>query len=373
MAKRIGILTAGSDSPGLNAAIRAIGKTAISAYGMQVVGFLDGFEGLVNDQFIEVENNALSGTLTAGGTTLGTSRMKPHEFKVGNTVIDLTDQAIENYHKHHLDALVCLGGNETQESAARLSKAGLNILTLPHSIENNIPETDVSVGFDTALGVASEAIDRLHSTAHSHHRIMIVEITGMHAGWLTLAAGLSGGADVILIPEIPYTVEKVVEAILNRNKAGKRFSIVAIAEGAVLSENIAFFERSREMNDRMHTGEDREKVARQLEHIQKEYPGTTLFLADRLSTLMNLETRTTLLGYLLRGGAPSARDRILATQLGSACLENIQSGQFGNMLALQAGKVVPIPLESIRSRGNPVLAGHSWLISAKQVGTSLGD
>jgi len=232
MTKHIGILTAGGDSPGLNAAIRGVGRAAQNHYGMHIIGFRDGFRGLVENLIIRLDGEFLSGILTTGGTVLGTSRDKPHKMQVGDKVLDMTDVIAKNYADNHLDVLVCLGGGGTQKNSLRLKQKGLNIITLPKTIDNDIAFTDTSIGFDTALGIATEAIDRLHSTAHSHHRIIVVEIMGHRAGWLALGAGISGGADVILIPEIPYQIEIVADAIRKRVRNGKKFSIVAMAEGA---------------------------------------------------------------------------------------------------------------------------------------------
>src|SRR5688572_5616161 len=236
MAKCIGILTAGGDSPGLNAAIRGIGKAALGAHGMRVIGFRDGFRGLMENRVIQLDSSSLSGILTIGGTILGTSRDKPHRMTVGSKVMDMTEVIVENYRRHHLDALVCLGGGGTQRNAHYLMQQGLNIVTVPKTIDNDVAMTDVTFGFDTALGIATEAIDRLHSTAHSHHRIIVLEIMGHNAGWLALGSGIAGGADVILIPEMPYDVEKIADAIRKRSHGGKNFSIVAVSEGAVSRE-----------------------------------------------------------------------------------------------------------------------------------------
>ena len=236
MAKTIGILTAGGDSPGLNAAIRGVGKAAIGAYGMHVVGFRDGFRGLMENRGSALSPSDLSGILTIGGTILGTSRDKPNRMPVGGKTMDMTDAIVATYHKHHLDGPVCLGGGGTQKNAFHLLQHGLNVITLPKTIDNDVAHTDVSFGFDTALGIATDAIDRLHSTAHSHHRIIVVEVMGHNAGWLALGAGIAGGADVILIPEIPYDVEAVAEAIRHRSRTGSEFSIVAVSEGAMSRE-----------------------------------------------------------------------------------------------------------------------------------------
>src|ERR1700677_332257 len=232
-AKRIGILTAGGDSPGLNAAIRGVGKTALGYYGMDIIGFRDGFRGLVEDRRLKLDKSTLAGILTVGGTILGTSRDKPHRMEIDGRTKDMTGAVKDNLKKWGIDCLVCLGGGGTQKSALRLHKAGINVITLPKTIDNDVAITDSSFGFATALDIATEAIDRLHSTAHSHHRIIVAEIMGHRAGWLTLGAGIAGGADAILIPEIPYDVESIAEAIRLRSAHGTNFSIVAVAEGAM--------------------------------------------------------------------------------------------------------------------------------------------
>src|SRR3954469_372166 len=244
MPKSIGILTSGGDCPGLNAAIRGVGKAAHSKFDMRVIGFRDGFRGLMENRTTFLDRSALSGILTVGGTILGTSRDKPQRMLIGGKEIDVTDAIIANYEKHHLDALVCLGGGGTQKNALYLKEKGLNVITLPKTIDNDVAMTDVTFGFDTALGIATEAIDRLHSTAHSHHRIVVVEIMGHRAGWLALGAGIAGGADVILIPEIPYDVDCVARAIRERTRNGKPFSIVAVAEGAASRKDSAIFKKA---------------------------------------------------------------------------------------------------------------------------------
>jgi 6-phosphofructokinase len=231
--KRIGILTAGGDSPGLNAAIRGVGKTALGFYGMEILGFRDGFRGLVEDRKFKLDKAALSGILTVGGTILGTSRDKPHRMVIDGRTQDMTETIVKNYKNYGLDALVCLGGGGTQKNALRLHNAGLNVITLPKTIDNDVAMTDSTFGFATAMDIATETIDRLHSTAHSHHRIVVAEIMGHRAGWLTLGAGIAGGADVILIPEIPYDVMKIADAIKRRSRHAANFSIIAVAEGAM--------------------------------------------------------------------------------------------------------------------------------------------
>jgi len=369
--KRVGILTAGSDSPGLNAAIRAIGKAALSE-GFELTGFLDGFTGLLEDHTIPLQAPALSNILTAGGTILGTSKDRPQEMEETHGP-EHVQSAIDTYHKHKLDGLVCLGGLETQQSALYLQQHGLNVITLPKSIENNIALTEVSVGFDTALGIAAEAIDRLHSTAHSNHRIIVVEITGHTTGWLTLGAGIASGADVVLLPEIPYSMDKVAGAILKRSQAGKRFSLVAVAEGSRSQEDVAFYERSLSLNASRRSGKEANKAAARIERLETQFTGNTLLLANRLEQMTGLETRTTILGYLLRGGTPSATDRVLATQFGSVCVSYIAKNQFGIMVAQQGGKITAVPLEDVAGKIKTVPGDHPWLRGARQVGTNLGD
>ncbi len=226
MSKQLGILTAGGDSPGLNAAIRGIGKSALALGDTQIIGFRDGFRGLMENRIMRLDRETLSGILTRGGTILGTSRDKPHKMPVGSEVMDMTEVICDNYRRHNLDALICIGGGGTQKNAYRLAQKGLNIITLPKTIDNDVAMTDVTFGFHTAMEIATEAIDRLHSTAHSHHRIIVVEIMGHNAGWLALGAGVAGGADVILIPEIPYDLGIVADAIPQTQSHTDDFSAV---------------------------------------------------------------------------------------------------------------------------------------------------
>jgi len=371
MGKRIGILTAGSDCPGLNTAIRGFGKAARNTYDMTLVGFRDGFRGLISNKTIDLSGDALSNILTAGGTILGTSRDVPHDMP-GNGG-DKTDQAVGVYQKNELDGLVCIGGRETQAAALRLKQAGIEVITLPKSADNNVPMTDTTIGFDTAKDIATEAIDRLHSTANSNHRIIIVEVMGREVGWLTLGAGIAAGADVILIPEIPYDISKISQAILARNKAGKMFSIVAVAEGATSSELEAFFERSMKMNRKVHEGESLETGKERMTQLKKKYTGQTLLLANRLEETTGLESRITILGYLLRGGAPSATDRVLATHLSTRAADLVNEGTFGVMVGSQGGSAVSVPLEEVVDKQKPVPLDHPWIVGARHVGTVFGD
>ena len=260
MSLHIGVLTSGGDCPGLNAAIRGLGRTARTQYGMRVTGFLNGFRGIALGQTVELDDQMLSGILTDGGTILGTSRDKPHRMNIGGKVTDMTDAIVDNYHKLHLDILVCIGGGGTQKNAKRLMDAGLKVITLPKTIDKDIGMTDSTFGFDTALQIATEAIDRLHSTATSHERIIVLEVMGHRAGWLALEAGIAGGADVILLPEIPYDPKKVAESIRNRTMSGKRFSIVAVAEGAMALEDAKVVEALLKEKDAAETKKERAAV-----------------------------------------------------------------------------------------------------------------
>ncbi len=372
MNKHVGVLTAGGDCPGLNAVLRGIGKSALEHFGMQVIGFKDGFRGLMEDRTVRLDENTLSGILTLGGTILGTSRDKPHRMPVGDKLLDMTDVIVNNYKRHHLDVLVCIGGGGTHKSAYRLKERGLNIITLPKTIDNDVAMTDVTFGFDTALTIATEAIDRLHSTAHSHHRIVVVEIMGHNAGWLALGSGISGGADVILLPEIPYNVNKVADAILDRSRSGKHFSIVAVAEGAVPEdEEEEEGEAKKDKNNKKKA--DKKKDRDDSWESQPEQDGKTMRLAKRLEELTQLESRVTILGYLQRGGTPSAGDRLLATRLGTACAALINEGTYGVMLAARGDSTEPVALEEVVGKRKTVPLDHPWIESARRVGTCLGD
>ena len=373
MSKMIGILTSGGDSPGLNAAIRGIGKALLGRYGMKVLGFRDGFRGMMENRTQLLDSEALSGILTLGGTILGTSRDKPYAMPVAGKMRDMTEVIVENYRRHHLDALVCLGGGGTQKNAYHLMKQGLNVITLPKTIDNDVAMTDVSFGFDTALGIATEAIDRLHSTAHSHHRILVLELMGNKAGWLALGAGIAGGADAILIPEIPYDVKQVAAAILRRSHHGQGFSIVAMAEGAMTREAAARVDAEGKDKDKEKGSKKKVKKPQVQEAAAGNKPGNSLYLAQRLEELTGLESRLTILGYLQRGGTPSAGDRLLATRLGTACADLINQGVFGVMVAARGDGVEPVPLKDVVGKRRTVPLDHYWIESARSVHTCFGD
>jgi 6-phosphofructokinase 1 len=372
MAKQIGILTAGGDSPGLNAAMRGLGKAAIRTHDMTVIGFLDGFRGLMQNRFIRLDSGQLSGILTSGGTVLGTSRDKPHKMDVGGKVMDMTDLMIENIEGQQLDALVCLGGGGTARNAMRLASKGVSVLTLPKTIDNDLWGTDTTLGFDTAMGIATEAIDRLHSTAHSHHRIVVVEVMGHNTGWIALGAGLAGGGDVILIPEIPYDLDAIASTVLARRAAGSTFSIVVVSEGAI-SRDVA---EAQEQAKVLKKSDDPATAAtgrEALEQIRIGRQNHTANLAADLESRTGLESRVTILGHVQRGGTPSPTDRLLATRLGTACADFIANGIAGVMVAIRSNECVPVPLEEVAGQRKTVPLDHPWLMTARNLGIGLGD
>ncbi len=339
--QRIGILTAGGDCPGINAAIRGVGKTAIVKYGMKVVGISDGFTGLIHKEYKELTEKDLSGILTLGGTILGTSREKP--FKTsgkGKNEIKKPALIKEHYEQMGLDCLVCIGGNGTLKTANLLAKEGLNVVGLPKTIDNDVWGTDMTFGFDSAVNIATEAIDRLHSTANSHKRIMIIELMGHNAGWLSLYSGIAGGGDVILIPEIPYDLEKIADYLLHRSVENKPYTIVVVAEGIKVPEKGLSPAR---------------------------------YISKRINELTGLETRETVLGYIQRGGTPSPMDRVLATRYGSAAAELIARKDYGKMVALRNNEIVPFPLDEVSGKLKLVDPDHPLVAKAKSMGTRFGD
>lgn len=359
--RAVGILTSGGDCPGLNAVIRAVVRT-VANEGVEVFGFLEGFTGLVENRFIKLTADDCSGLLTVGGTILRTSRNKPHKMPTPDGGYrDMTGAAIENYRRLNLDCLVCLGGGGTQKSAYYLIKeGGLNIVTAPKTIDNDVYGTDICFGYDTGMTIAAEAIDRLHTTASSHHRVMLVDIMGHNAGWLALGAGVASGADVILLPEIPYSLDAVAESLLARMRHGRRFSIVAVAEGAVSIQEA----RSQ-------------KKASNEKRPKKTPQGVTslksITLADYLEQATGLETRITSLGYLQRGGVPTPTDRLLSTAFGTVAAELTVRRRFGYMVAKRGEDFVPLPLEDVAGKRRTVPLDHPLIRAARAVKTCLGD
>ena len=372
-ARRVGILTAGGDSPGLNAAIRGFGKAAISTYGMNVMGFRDGFRGLAEDRRVRLDKATLAGILTIGGTILGTSRDKPHRMLVDGEERDMTDAIVATYRKAGLEALVCVGGGGTAKNALRIARAGLNVITLPKTIDGDLVKTDASIGFATAMEIATDAVDRLHSTAHSHHRIIVAELMGHRAGWLTLGSGLAGGADVILLPEIPYDVASIAAAIKQRVRRGTNFSIVAVAEGARSVDDARQLEAAEARVRRTREAAARAAAKAEVALLETQHIGNTLRLAHQLEQLTGLESRVSILGYIQRGGTPSPIDRLLATRLGSAAADLVDAGTFGVMVAARGSGTEAVPLKDVAGRRRVVPLDHPWIAAARHVGTCLGD
>ncbi len=370
--KRIGILTAGGDSPGLNAAIRGFGKAAIGQ-GVELIGYRDGVRGLVENRYLPLDPGALSGILTIGGTILGTSRDKVHKMVIDGEVRDMRPQVVENYEKEGLTGLVLLGGGGTAKNALRLAEAGLNVITLPKTIDNDIARTDVSFGFATAMEIATEAIDRLHSTAHSHHRIILTEIMGHRAGWLTLGAGIAGGADIILLPEIPYSVESVAATIKSRLERGSTFSVVAVAEGARDTDDAADYEAAQLLVKASKTPEAVRAARAHLANVEDAQREHTFKLARELEAATGLESRVSILGYVQRGGIPCAADRLLASRLGTAAAHAVSKGQFGVMVAARGEDTELVPLEEVAGHLKLVPPDHEWIMTARKLRTGLGD
>lgn len=357
MVKKFGILTSGGDAPGLNAAIRAVVRTAIHSYGMEVIGIEHGYRGLIDGTAVELFSDDVSGILTRGGTILGTSRESPFKKLEIDPETGLNDveKILAQYREWGLDALVVLGGNGTNTTGAHLSKAGLNIIGLPKTIDNDLVLTDTTFGFHTAVSVATEAIDRLHTTAHSHDRIMVIEVMGHKAGWLALYAGIAGGGDVILIPEIPYNIENIAKHLRKRQKQGKIFSIIVVAEGAMNKEESLMDKKT-------------------FKKARKEMKNSIGYrVAKELEEATGLESRVTVLGYLQRGGTPVCADRVLATQMGVEAAHMLARGDFGKMLAIQNGKILGVPLEEVSGKIKSVDVDHPLVMAARDVGTCFGE
>jgi len=359
--KRIGVMTGGGDCPGLNCAIRAVAKSAINDYGMEVIGIADGYEGLINLNASRLDMDDVSGIMTQGGTILGTSnRANPFEnieLRRGKLVkVDRSDRVIANYRKLRLDGLVCIGGDGTLTIANMLCKKGLKIVGIPKTIDNDLYETDVTCGFYTAVSIAMEAIDRLHTTAQSHHRVMVVEVMGRNAGWLALFAGVAAGGDIILIPEIPFDINIVCEKCKQRSKRGKRFSIVVVAEGAKPKGGAQVVKRI---------------VATSHEHIRLGGIGDVV--AKEIEDRTGLETRVTVLGHLQRGGSPTAFDRVLATRFGTLATDLVARGLFARMVCLKGSRITSVPIERAVRKQRLVPRNHPLIRSARLVGTCFGD
>ncbi len=356
--KRIGMLTSGGDCQALNAAMRGVVKgLANSLDEIEIYGFKDGYKGLINSDFRLLTSADFSGILTKGGTMLGTSRQPFKQMRViGPDGVDKVEAMKQTYYKLQLDCLVILGGNGTQKSANLLKEEGLNVIHLPKTIDNDIYGTEITFGFQSAVNIATNVIDCIHTTAASHDRVFIVEIMGHNVGWLTLHAGIAGGADIILIPEIPYDIDKVVEAINKRAKKGKNFTILAVAEGAVSKEDAALSKK-----------EFKEKMK------EREYPSVSYEIAARIEERTKSEVRVTVPGHMQRGGSPCAYDRVLCTQLGAEAAKYIIAGDYGFMLAFVDGVIKGVPLEEAAGKLKYVDPKCQLVMQAKQIGISFGD
>ncbi|MCH5186318.1 MAG: 6-phosphofructokinase [Oscillospiraceae bacterium] len=354
--KRIGILTSGGDCQGLNAAIRGISKAFYREFDdAEIYGILDGYYGLIYGKYKKMNPHDFSGILTLGGTILGTSRQPFKLMRViDETGIDKVSEMKKHYAEMGLDCLVVLGGNGTHKTANMLGKEGLNVISLPKTIDNDIWGTDVSFGFQSACDIATDVIDRIHTTATSHGRIFIVEVMGHKVGWLNLYAGIAGGADVILIPEIPYNIDKVAATMLERNKKGKRFSIIAVAEGALSAEEALMKKKEIKAN-------------------RRGYPSVSYKIADELSEKTHCEVRVTVPGHFQRGGAPCAYDRVLCTRLGAAAVELIKNEKYGYMVGIRNGEPVPVPLSEVAGRLKSVPLDSEIIKNARKIGISFGD
>ena len=392
-AKCIGILTSGGDCPGLNAAIRGVAKPAISDFHIEVIGIEKGFRGLVENHSRVLHQHDITGILSLGGTILGTSREKPHKMPLpGGESVDLTPRAVETYNRLGLDCLVCLGGNGTHKVAYSLVQHGLNVIGLPKTIDNDLVETDVTFGFDSAVTTAAQAIDRLYSTAEAHLRVMVIELMGHHAGWLTLTAGVGGGADIILIPEIPYDIESICQHLTERRRRGKWFSIVAVAEGArpkrpqpdaALAEDNA--KEKKGDKDKRKEKEKDKKDKKEKKTDKKKSKDADIALDDggdgrasssvakAISRRLDMETRVTVLGHLQRGGIPTPFDRVLATRFGVQAAEMLHEGVYNRMVALKGADVTSVPLELVAGKIKFVPPDHPLIRAARRVGTNFGD
>jgi len=358
--RRIGILTGGGDCPGLNAVIRGVTKPA-EDYGMSVYGIIDGFEGLVEGKAKELSNADVSGILSRGGTILGSSNKGdpfhwPVEVNGKIEIQDKSDAALKNYKSWGLDALITIGGYGTMHISNKLSKMGMNIVGVPKTIDNDLEATDQTFGHDSAIYVVSMALDRLHTTASSHHRVIVVEVMGRYAGWIALNGGLSGGADIILIPEIPFSWDKVAEKIHERELMGKRFSLVCVAEGA------------KPLGGELVT---RGSDIKRTDPIQ--LGGIGKVVADKIELMTGKETRVTILGHLQRGGSPTPYDRILATKFGAFAIELVANKKFSRMVSLKGNEIKNVKIEDAISHQKLVKSDDQAVFVAKSLGISFGD
>jgi ATP-dependent phosphofructokinase / diphosphate-dependent phosphofructokinase len=361
--RRIGVLTGGGDCPGLNAVIRVVTRAAISQLGIEVIGIEDGFLGLIRNRMRPLSSDDVSNILTVGGTILGTSnKADPTHFAVANNADgspifeDVSSRVIEHIAENELDGIVCIGGDGTMTGAAGLIARGVPCVGVPKTIDNDLMHTDLTFGFTTAVQTATECIDKVHSTASSHHRVMLVELMGRNAGWLTLHAGLASGCDIILIPEIPYALECIADVCERRSQRGKRFTLIAVAEGARQAGG------DQVVNRVVHDSPDPVRLG-----------GVSAVLAEQISDLTHRETRATILGHVQRGGTPCAFDRVLATRFGFRAVQLIAENQWNQMVVRQQGEIRTVPIESVAGKQRTVPLDDSLLAMARAVGVSLGE
>lgn len=355
---RIGMLTSGGDCQALNAAMRGVVKGVFSERDdVEIYGFQEGYKGLIYSNFKMLTSRDFSGILTMGGTILGTSRQPFKLMRVPDeNGLDKVEAMKHTYHKLNLNCLVVLGGNGTHKTANLLREEGLNILTLPKTIDNDLWGTDMTFGFQSAVDIATDTIDRIHTTATSHSRVFIIEVMGHKVGWVTLHAGIAGGADIILLPEIPYDIDVITQAINRRAEAGKRFTIIAVAEGAI-------------------SGEDAQLSKKELKVKQTKvsYPSVAYEIAEQIEKKTSKEVRITVPGHTQRGGSPCPYDRVLATRLGACAAELILKEKFGFMVGIKNGEVIPVPLEEVAGKLKYVDPQASIIKEAKMTGISFGD
>lgn len=358
--KRIGLLTSGGDCQALNATMRGVVKGLSSNLDeLEVYGFDDGYKGLIYGNYRMLSSKDFSGILTQGGTILGTSRQPFKLMRVPDeNGLDKVEAMTQTYHKLRLNCLVILGGNGSQKTANLLRQEGLNVLHLPKTIDNDIWGTDMTFGFQSAANIATEAIDCIHTTAASHGRVFIVEVMGHKVGWLTLHAGIAGGADIILIPEIPYDYKKIVEAIDKRSKAGKRFTILAVAEGAISKEDAKL---------------SKKELKKKMEEKAGKYPSVSYEIADKLAKATGTDIRITVPGHTQRGGSPCPYDRVLSTRIGSAAADLIMKEEYGYMVGIVNGRMKKVPLEECAGKLKMVSPSDPLIEDAKRIGISFGD
>jgi len=359
--KRIALLTGGGDCPGINAVIRAVTKKAILDYGMEIIGIEDGYEGMIHNRHRRLEYDSVSGILTLGGTILGASKTaNPYKYAIERDgrmkFVDVSKSAIRNLGKLDISGLVCIGGDGTLGIANRLFNDGVPVVGIPKTIDNDIRGTELSFGFDSAVAVATEGVDRIHTTAQSHHRIMIVEVMGHQTGWIALHSGVAGGGDIILIPEIPFDVDGVALKIAERHLKRRSFTIIVVAEGAKPKGGDVVVQRIvKESADPVRLG------------------GVGFMVGEKLEEITGFETRTTVMGHLQRGGSPTAFDRVLATELGTRAVGMIEEESFGQMVGVKGSGFVKVPLSVVAEGPRIIPHNHRLVMAARGVGTYFGD